>query len=131
MLKPITPIYYKNPACRAEFSFSAILKIKRYLNIFMKFLWIFAFLVVLVLPGCSSPFSYEGMTAKEWFGEYQEARSEIRQKGYEIDDLQDELETSQDELQNLQDEFQSLEDEYSDLHSCVEDYPYNAAQNCI
>lgn len=79
--------------------------------------------VILVLGGCSIG-EYEGKTAEEWANSYYQENTDKVNLQNELDDLQyeyNDLESERDYLQN----------EYDDLQGCVEDYPHNAAYNCV
>ncbi len=73
-------------------------------------------IISLLLLGCS-PFEYEGLSAEEWFNNY-----DYQLERY--DNLQDEYDNLQDEYEELQDEYDNLQDEYRRFKNCVEEYIY-------
>lgn len=93
--------------------------------------------ISLLFTGCTSG-EYEGLTAEEWFNEYDAAVAENQDLTYQIEDLQNEYDNLQYEHDDLVSEFddliygyEDLEAEYADLVNCLNRaYDYEEFQDC-
>lgn len=99
--------------------------------------YIFPFtLCLFFLTGCQGIGNYEGLTAEEWFNEYdvaeaknQELKNQISDLEYEKDDFQVQLDDIEAEKSELEDELQRIRDDYNGLKSCLRIWP-NDTDHC-